>query len=366
VTEKSKLGRPVDPASGFRVLAGKLLEEINAGKLAVGSLLPPLRVLQKRFGVGYRTVWMAVESLKNQGRLAAAPGRRLSILPEVEGSASVLNPVLEVVSYSKLGPVLENPLGLGLHLGVSVGVDDINAPLLTLHGFSLRKNLPQGLGGLSPRGILLLGHFDSKVLRDYEKLGLPVVLIDLPVASWRGHSLCVDNAGAMQQIVARLKELGHQRIAFVQRVSLRQKELDHDASERAKHLLTVLKKAGLPGGREAIFTMTYSDGHDNPFIQRLLKSRPGYTAIITSDPSQAMLLINKIQSTGRSVPEDVSVLSFKASGDPGAVDLSGPSIDFEKMGRKAVELLKYNMTTPRQERFPVTWFPGKTLGAVKS
>ena len=60
----------------------------------------------------------ALQALRMQGPATACTPNGCWLLAPGAPSASVRSPILEVVSYSKLGPVLINPLGWALHLGV--------------------------------------------------------------------------------------------------------------------------------------------------------------------------------------------------------------------------------------------------------
>jgi DNA-binding transcriptional regulator YhcF (GntR family) len=357
-----KRGRPPDSDPKYRRVSAAIRAELRSGRLAPGDRLPSLRALAAKHDVSYRTAWLAVDALKREGLLSGTARRRITVLPPGERSAAIHAPILEVVSYSKLGPALENPIGWGLHLGVGAGADEIDAPLLTVHGMSLRGKLPEGFAGISPRGVLLLGHFKREVLRLYARTGLPTVLVDWPAPSWKGSAVYVDNHGATRDAVQRLLAVGHRHIAFMQRVSLRQGDLDLDAKERALSLRKALREAGAPHRRESAFTVSFRDDEESPALARLLRARPAFTAVVTSDGGQASKLIFAAEAMGLSVPGDLSVVSFGAEEEPAHSHLSGPVIDFEAMGLEAVRLLKIPANTPRQLRLSTRWRSGETVG----
>lgn len=362
---QKKRGRPRDAESRYRRLSQELIGAIAEGRFPPGSLLPPLRSLQQQYRVGYRTIWLAVDALKREGRLSPAPGRRLSILPYGNGGASVCNPILEVFCYQSFSAALANPIGWGVHLGVGAGAEDLDAPLLTVHGDALRSREPEGFSSLSPRGIVLMGHFKRDLLRRYESCGVPAVLVDWPVPSWKGHSVLVDNAGATQEAVGRLVAQGHRHIAFVQRVSLAQQDLDLDARERSRSLVRALKEAGVGPRREVVFTMAHREGVESPALARFLKARPAFTAVLTADGYEAGSIIEAARAAGRSIPRDLSVISFQPSEGAQHAWLSGLCIDFESMGREAVQLLRYPMTSPRKIRIRASWKSGRSVAACQ-
>ncbi|HOX04851.1 MAG TPA: substrate-binding domain-containing protein [Planctomycetota bacterium] len=362
---EGKRGRPANPDARHRRLAGELRAEIDSGRLPPGAVLPPVRELQARYGVAYRTAWLAVDALRREGRLIRTPGRRLGVLPPGAPSASVQSPILEVVSYSKLAPALANPLGWALHLGVGSGADDANAPLLTVHGNELQKRLPEGFSRITPRGIVLLGHYRREVLRRYETCGVPAVLVDWPIAGWRGHSMCVDNARGAADAVRRFMALGHRHIAFVQRVSLVQGDVELDAKERAAGLVAALRGAGAAPRRPVVFTLSHREEDTSPALERLLTARPAFTAVLTSDDGGAGKVIQAAKAAGRAVPRDLSVACFQPSETARPEGFSGPCVDFEAMAREAVGLLTFPASSPQQRRFPATWNEGSTMAAAR-
>ncbi|MHC4916299.1 MAG: GntR family transcriptional regulator, partial [Planctomycetota bacterium] len=122
---KRKRGRPADAGAGYRRLAAELLRAVEAGRFPPGSLLPSTRSLQREYGVGYRTVWLAVDRLKREGRLAPAPGRRLAVLAAEARGASVLNPLLVIVGHGNLVSVLRNRVSRALLRGIGMGAGDL-------------------------------------------------------------------------------------------------------------------------------------------------------------------------------------------------------------------------------------------------
>ena len=357
-----KRGRPPAPDAQYRRVSATIRKALEDGSLAPGDRLPSIRELAARHRVSYRTAWLAVDALRSEGLLSGGARRRVTVLPPGEKSASIRAPILEVLSYSKLGPALANPIGWALHLGVGAGADEVDAPVMTVHGMSLRSSLPDGFAKLSPRGVVLLGHFRREVLRLYAGTGIPTVLVDWPAPSWKGHAVYADNDAAVRDAVARLLAIGHRHLAFIQRVSLRQGDLDLDAKERARSFRNALKQAGAPHGRESVFTVSYRDGDENPAIARLLRARPAFTAVITSDDGQASALMSAARDVGRRVPRDLSVVAFQALDSPNHPDTSGPRIDFESMGRQAVQLIGNPSPRPRQIRLTAQWKSGQTVG----
>ncbi len=355
-----KRGRPPDTDAAYRILASQLNQRLQAGEWPTGSPFPPLRTLAKEYKVGYRKIWMAVEALKKEGRLQSSSGGRLVVRAESANGASVLNPVLQVFAYGNLRLVARAGMARDLHRGIMAGLGDIEASVLTVHQTQLEKQLPVGFGEQRFSGILLMGHFRQNLLRIYEKLLIPTVLLDYPHPSWKGHAVSVDNVGAAKEATLRLINMGHRRLAFLRFVSFHQRDVDIDAKERAQGFLEALNEAGLKPRRNVVFNSTPRDKPDTPVLQRILRAHPQFTAVVASGISQAKLMMKAAEAAGKSVPKDISVVSFQEQ-PPNHSEISGARFNFETMGSQAVKLLKQPRSVPQHIRIPGVWKEGHTV-----
>lgn len=359
-TKSARLGRPVAEIARYRELARRIADEIDAGGMAPGSPLPAIRRLQLRYNAGYRAVWLAVRLLKQEGRLVSGINRRLLVRASVPGGTSTRGPILAVIGYDRLHLVMGSNVGKPVIAGFCAGAGVANRPLLFVHGDDLNRRLPEGFSSPQPSGLLLYGLFQPQVLHAYAQMGLPRVLVDWPNPEWKGSAVYVDNAGGVAESVRRLTEAGHRRIAFVRFVSLRQKNIDLDSAERASAFLSEMKARGLEHGPDLIFNALPQRKRRELGIDRLLRTRPRFTAVITSDSGWALEVIKSAQSLGLRVPQDLSVVGFQSRYNAYAM-LSGPMIDFEELGRTSVKILTEPATPPIRMRIPVMWNPGQTL-----
>lgn len=356
-------GRPKSDHAAHRALAARIASEIDAGKLPAGEPLPPIRQLQVRYRTGYRTVWLAVKILKAEGRVTPGANRRLLVRPAVPGGTSALGPVVVVTGYGKLDATVRTPLGRSLFSGIAAGAGLLDRPLLILHGDELNERLPDGFASLQPSGVVLFGIFKPPVLRAYERLGVPAVLVDRPEPSWKGLGVHADNAGAVRDAVRRLAVLGHRRIACVRFVSYKQRSVDLDALERADAFLDALKEAGLPHGHEHVFNALPGGKRGAPGIERMLKVRPRFTAVLATDVYWGQQTMKAALALGLKVPGDLSVAAFQAKSQPQKT-VAGPAIDFEALGREAVSLLKAPGAKKTVVRVPTEWHDGRTVAKV--
>lgn len=353
-------GRPPNPATLYREIQADLRRRLSAKEWPPGATLPSLEALARRYRVGKRTIALAVNALKSESWVAASPRHRLiACAPEpailLEGHA-----VLEILAWP-LGPGAVSGLDFrAMQLGILAGIGELKAPLMMVHEGELRTRMPERYLELSPRGVLLVGKFQSRLLKQYEKLGIPVVLCDIPGRNWGLHAVNVANAKIMSDTVQRLVTLGHRRIAFLRFIHYDLGAVDPDSKEREESFRQSMSRAGCKGAANWVYNSFSSDTPRSANIRRLLNFKPAFTAVIATDPVRAELVATGARELGIRIPEDLSVVCFQ-----GKTALlprcSGPRLDFEEMGRQAVLLLKEPRRPVQHVDIFAEWADGETL-----
>lgn len=361
---KSKLGRPASTSVRYRSVAAELRQRIERGEWQPGAVLPSIRSLARTLGVGKGIVGLAIEALKAQNFLAVNVHRRLVVKSRVSDGRVASGMILEVLS-SSFRLSMGSSYARELQAGIERGTGDLMAPLLIAHSSHWQDAVPTDLAELSLRGVVLVGHFTDDVLRFYERLNVPAVLVDHPGADWKMHAVAVDNVNAAADATRRLVALGHRRIVFVRRVSLLRREVETDSRERQEGVERALKEAGVRLKASAVFNITPRDNAASSVFKAILESHPRFTAAVTADPGVAGSLIEAARVFGRNVPRELSVVTFQ--GLPSTpTNISGPWIDFYALGRYAVGLLKREKKDPAHLRFKSAWHPGETVAPPSS
>ena len=350
---RRRRGRPADPQARYRQVAADLRARLRAGDPPPGAPLPSLRQLASSLRAGEFTVRLAVELLKREGRLTASPRRRLVARPEAEARGALDGLILQVSSL-RLDALHRGPYSDGLIRGVQSAAGRAGSPLLILHDRHFRGALPTDALDLPVRGVVLVGHFGDRTLRAYERLGVPVVMTDEPCSRAGMHSVTVDNFEAARDATARLLAAGHRRIAFVRYVQVDMKRVDPDARERQEGFFAALGQAGLPRSAGRVFNSLDGDTAASPAIRGVVLARPPFTAVLSASGFRAELVARAAESLGRSVPGDLSLACFQST-DADYGRFSGPRIDFEAMGRRAVELLAEPRHPSCHARIPAVW-----------
>ncbi len=359
-----KPGRPVSKDALHRKIADDFRKRMLTGSWPAGTILPSRRSLAVHYNDSSRAVQHALTILKQEGFLGSTPQRRLVVLPRVMRGTDPNERVLELITANS-----ERMLSAGSRLGalqngIAMGAGSIWAPLHIYSNGGFREIVPRALLSDPLLGVLLIGKCRTSVLRVYESLNTPVVLLDRPKTRFSLHTVGANSQADALDAMARLYALGHRRIAFLRRMHLDMGEVEPDSQERQKGYLRGMKKFCKLDARKCIYTFFPKDSNKSPGVQSIIKAKPAFTAVLASDTDTAGKVIDAARQAGRNVPRDLSVVTFVALHEK-HLGFSGSHIDFEKMGREAVLLLKQPKRPAQHIHIPGTWLDGKTTGPAR-
>jgi LacI family transcriptional regulator len=134
--------------------------------------------------------------------------------------------------------------------------------------------------------------------------GIPVIAIDRELVGISDDTVMADHVEGGRMMTRHLLDLGHQRIAVVGAPGHSQ-----PIRLRMEGIRAVLREHGLAPAIEAIgeehsFAATYA------LAQSVLLDHTDITAIIGTTDIAAIAAIHAVRDTGRSVPDDCSVIGF--------------------------------------------------------
>jgi len=166
------------------------------------------------------------------------------------------------------------------------------------------------------------------------ELRLPVVLVNAADEALEFPQVSTDDAVAVEQAFGHLRSLGHERIGLVLGPE------DHMPSRRKLAAFEACSAAaGLKVPAYAVEHAMFGLEGGQSVTTRLLAN--GITGIICASDVLALGAIRAVRRSGRSVPEDVSVVGFD---DSAFINCTHPPLTtvrqpIEAMGRAAVTLL---------------------------
>lgn len=194
---------------------------------------------------------------------------------------------------------------------------------------------------------------DERVERDMKSLDVPYVFMDAYSSlEWQPSTVCISNWQGMETTVRYLKSMGHQELGYV--YSGWETGVERD---RRRCFRQAMEAYGISVQEEFFFCS--GTGHDLFEFQRLAEAFSQAeclpTALVCENDRQAWRTIKALQSIGRRVPEDVSVIGFD---DQALCTMITPSITSihnspHLMGRECVLMLQ-NLIRLR-EREPDPW-----------
>lgn len=360
VPGRRKRGRPVQAGTAFRQISGLLRQRIVAGVWRAGEILPSQRALARELHSTVDTVRSATDLLRHEGWLALTPKRRLAVA-RPGGNQEPLDPrraVLQLVPMP-LHLKLKGSDAAELQRGIEDGAGRMECALIVVSSYALRTKLPSGWMDTPLSGILVAGLVSARVLRECQKLAVPVVLADYPSAPKGLRCVGVDNYEAARACTERLIALGHRRIAFLRRISFVQRGIDPDSRERQAGYEAALKAAGLRVRKKDIHTAFHTETPDSPNIRSVAGPGAKYTAALVSDARTAELVIRAARKAGRRVPGSFSVACFQGlAAKPG---ISGMAFDFRLVGEQALRAV-FDLAGAPALHVPAVWVDAGTAG----
>jgi len=144
---------------------------------------------------------------------------------------------------------------------------------------------------------------DDKVLAGIVDEGIPVVLFNRAAPGLGISAVLPDDHAGTRQAVEHLLSLGHERIVHVggpEDVS--------SSVNRLEAFEETLRAVGLTGSHH--FARRQNEEEGQRVTRALLKERPDTTAVIAANDRLALGAIDAIRASGRSCPQDVSVVGF--------------------------------------------------------
>jgi LacI family transcriptional regulator len=176
--------------------------------------------------------------------------------------------------------------------------------------------------------------------------GCPVVLLDRRLESFPADTVLVDNVAAVRDVVRRLLEVGHRRIAMVTS-GMSSDEAERDrlnvstGRDRVDSFLAALAEAGVTQPKTYLRTGAHSPELACQLTADLLAQPAPPTAVFASDSRIALGVLRAIREAGLTIPSDISMVSFDDADWTSVVNpaISVVSQPTYALGRRAAERL---------------------------
>ncbi len=228
-------------------------------------------------------------------------------------------------------------------LFATLPVDEDNHPL----------EVPQLLYNESVDGLLLVGVCLEENSLPNTRHNLPIVLVDGYATPESYDTVVSDNFRAAYQAVEYLIARGHRHIGLAGSSTCCYPSL----KERRNGYLRALKEHDISATYIADFNITRSKGQQE--ILDLLTAQPQLTALFCVNDDVASVANRAVQSLGKRVPEDVSVIGYDDTylAEHAHPQLTVMHVDTLAMGRAAVNLLALRLANPEAARMTLVIHP---------
>jgi DNA-binding LacI/PurR family transcriptional regulator len=353
-TKKTKPGRPRSASPRYGAIADDIARRLAARQWQVGRRLPSFREFARNYGVSIHTIHRAFASLKADGRVQIRP-HRATVAALGASLESILKHAIGVVSSRHIAdswPAL-------FWNGIAQGAKASDSTLVVLQAEERwRFEFPAGLRDLPLSGVLLLGPLRPELLKQYETLKLPVVLIDQPGDEYNFHSVSVANYEAGFDAASRLIALGHRRLAFMGNIISSLQAIDPDARQRQAGFIAACSQGGLKEKHYKIFLAANKIARQT--IQNVFGSTPPFTAVVTTTDNLATQIAKTAEAKGLQIPRDLSIITVRTS-QIQTRNWTGPQIDLDEFGRVAVDILRRKPVAPQHIHLKLKWHDGDTF-----
>jgi len=291
--------------NGYREVAETLQEQIRAGAIVLGSLLPTERELVDSFGVSRTTVRRALQQLVNSGWAESIPNRGVSA--RMGQSASRRQVIGFIDDAGAVVPDLFFSLNARLQ-SQGLVLTHVDSRMLGTEG-ALEYCVEHRLAGavvwsktINPDSARL-----ANVLR-----AMPVIAADHALRGTETDVVACDVFEGAKTAVRHLASLGYRRIGIVGMLD----SLD-TTQERFGGYLEGMFEAGLqPQPRDFLFTRTSGIGvGDTVALERRLSEPDAPDAIFVMQDHVMEDMITAASNVGVSIPESLAVVTM-GSDDP--------------------------------------------------
>jgi LacI family transcriptional regulator len=165
----------------------------------------------------------------------------------------------------------------------------------------VRRMLERKVDGIA----IMTSERDAPLIEQLARRRIPIAFLDVGPERKHFWNIEVNYAMGIGEAVDHLRELGHERIAFISGPRAL-----YSAQTRREAFLAKLKTAGQTGSEPNVVEGDHTVDGGLIAMQRLLAKRPRCSAVIGSNDLSAIGALRAIHRAGLRVPEDISLVGF--------------------------------------------------------
>lgn len=348
----------------YKQIYKSILNQITRGELSKGQKVPSEQELAETFNVSRITSKKALDLLAQNEIIERVQGKGSFVLHSAELPTSQMikaNIEKHGGNNRKIGLVitdLSDSYGIRLIKAIEHNISKSGAHMTVKFTHEKIENEESAITELLQAGVegmIVLPihgeHYNPKIL-ELVLQNFPIVLVDRYLRGIQASSVSTNNMKAAEEATEYLISLGHQRIAYI--------TLPYDGTtvleDRMKGFQLAHTKQGVPLNPNYLFTNNACELAYKPTmklelnkelnkIKQFIEENPEITAFVVCRHSFAEILVYVIESMGKNVPEDYSIICF----DSPVPTIHKPQFTHihqkeDELGEKAVKLVIAQMT----------------------
>ena len=333
-----------------------LLRRRIAETSGLSEFLPPERTLAAQLGVSRPVLRRGLRLLLETGELVSHPGIGTRVAPpSVRKRISMQAPKIIGLLLPDLGSpffseIAESVEYAALQHGYQVLLCN------SQHQLAFEERHLAQLAAQAVAGVVLahdphMNFPEAAVL--LREAGIPYVALFTAPSTAECDSVAVDDFSGIEQAMRYLVSLGHDAIGFCRPV---RSDIPHPREQAYRKYIA---DSGLPFHEHFIVPLESLD--DRRYVRELasvLATSPAPTAFVAGNDQTALLLMKRLNSLGRRIPADISVIGFDNLAFAELLPTALTTVNQPKreMGRRALEILLEHIempspTKPRHEVF---------------
>jgi LacI family transcriptional regulator len=248
---------------------------------------------------------------------------------DVLGVVCTLNPFVEMSHHAFEQALLSAVFYHSLEHGYNPMIYGVPAESTEVTGFMRYAD------GRSDAFILLYPPPESSLLAFLHACDIPAVALCCRDPNGYSRWVDSDNEAGIRAALEHLIELGHRRIAY-----FIGPEVEDNVHSRVTAFRATLRENGLAVREDWIVPYTWDSATTEQTLDRLLRSDPAPTALLTWNDFVAEEVYKALRQLDRRVPEDISIVGFDdmPSARTAIPPLTTVRQDVVRMGRASVEL----------------------------
>ncbi|MBS4195616.1 GntR family transcriptional regulator [Lederbergia citri] len=354
----------------YKQIYENILQRVQIGDLKHGDKIPSEKELADEFRVSRITSKNALDLLAQDQIIERVQGKGSFVIYSVEESENMLNSNQTHITKKglKIGlviPSFSSSYGMGLVQSMEYNSSKYGATFLmkiTREKIEEEENAIEELLDAGVDGLIVIPihgeHYNPKILELVLKK-YPIVLVDRYLRGIQASAVLTDNVRASREATEYLMSLGHEHIAYITppydgttalEDRLKGYQLAHTEQHKQLNPDYIFSNFGSDYAFNDQKKQEFELEIDN--LRNFILSYPEITAFVACRHAFAKILLYVVQSIGKEVPQDYSIICFDSPhpiiGKPLITHISQRE---NEMGTKAVNRLmsqingEYNIET---------------------